>query len=122
MSCTYSKKWSWYGKTNVSIADILSLVSIIFVTLLGILQWRSNSAKNKADIFSINADTIEKLSEQINKVIEDNEKLHAEVDKLKEELRSFRSAYSRARRYILDKLPGEEIPDFFITTDKLLKK
>jgi cell division protein FtsB len=102
----------------VIIASALSLAGVLYST------WRNSKTKPEiyAGINSINAATIENLSKQINELTKRDEEKEKRIDTLEKELKKYVNAYARAVKYIYEKDPLAELPNFMVTTDPTITK
>ena len=73
-----------------------------------------------ATINSINSSTIENLARQVDNLIKRDDEKEQRIDFLEKELRRHVNGYARLYRYIKERIPDEDIPDFLITTDPAL--
>ncbi len=118
----------------MSLSEGIVIVLISQVPLALYTIW-SGIKRHKPEIKKLDAETKSHLSDavegagqtlveawkHIKHLDEWKRNAQIEIDPLKEELRRFRNAYAKAIRYISNRLPGEEVPNF-MDTQELVKR
>lgn len=99
--------------------EIITLAGVGVSLLLGIVNAVPQIRKTKIDYNTTNIESINKLSEQVNELIEDKIKMNERIEGLEADVRKFRNAYAKAIVYIHEKLPLEEIPNFLDTEPRI---
>lgn len=88
----------------------------------GLSTNRALSKKTYADIDIIRTDTYIRLSDRIDKLEERDQQKEKRIDWLEAELKRYISAYTLAIRFIHDKMPLVDIPNFLETDPRLKSK
>lgn len=104
---------------NIVLSVIIpSIITIIGTYILGSRQRKNIDQQSRKIQVDIESQYKTMLSEQIER----NDKLMSENEKLHEDYRQLRHAFTRAIAFIRVNLPGHEIPDFFEDTGELKKQ
>lgn len=99
--------------------EIITLAGVGVSLILGVVNAIPQIRKSKTDYNTTNIESIDKLSEQVNELIEDKIRMNQRIDELEKDVRKFRNAYAKAIVYIHEKLPLEEIPNFLDTDPRI---
>lgn len=104
----------------------ITYITVFVSLILGITNALPNLRKAKTDYTTTNIKSLEELSKQVNELIKDkiamqvhNDNLDARIDNLEIEVRRWKNGYARAIRYIYDRDPLAEIPNFLETDPRL---
>lgn len=100
---------------------LVTLISAIGGLLLGIYNSIPAFKRLKIDSNTVNIESIRKLSEQVDELIEDKIKMNERITWLEGELKRYTNGYSRAIRFInIHGDPRVTVPDF-LESDPLMK-
>lgn len=109
--------------------QIFEIVKILLSTLVGgavgfmiqkykrPVEIKDEHEKNTLAITQTSTETIAKLIDQVNGLIERDIEKEKRIRDLEETNKKYINAYNRAFTFIRKRIPVEEIPDFMITQD-----
>jgi len=100
----------------------IAVIGVIGTLLGGLIVYFSNRLLNKANVNLINADTIIKLSKRIDELESRDASKEERIDWLEKELKRYVNAYTLAIRFIHDRMPLIEIPNFLETDPRIKGK
>lgn len=113
----------------MNIAELLGYANIIGLLVLGFLQWRttardqkSKELTNGASAFSVNVDTLRKLSQRIDELEARDATKEARINDLEEQVKKWKRGYNRALNFIHQEVRNRDIPDFLQDTGELNKR
>lgn len=104
------------------IGGILSLLTVIIPAIVNFRKNKAEQHKLFSEADSIDTDTIRKLYEQVNILLEDKIKTNERIENIEKELKRYVNAYARAVRYIHDNISNVEIPNFMETDPRIKAK
>lgn len=99
-----------------------SLLTLIVPVLV---NWRKNRIENnrlEAEIDKLDLETIMTLKRQVRELVKENEEMQKRMKEMQHEIDVLWKALERSNRFIRNKLPGENIPDFLQDTGELNKQ
>lgn len=99
--------------------SLLTLIVPVFV------NWRKNRIENnrlEAEIDKLDLETIMTLKRQVRELVKENEEMQKRMKDMQHEIDVLWKALERSNRFIRNKLPGENIPDFLQDTGELNKQ
>lgn len=99
-----------------------SLLTLIVPVLV---NWRKNRIETdrlEAELDKVGLETIVTLKKQIQELVKEGEEMRQKMREMQHEIDVLWKALERSNRFIRNKLPGEDIPDFLQDTGELNKK
>lgn len=101
---------------------VVAIIGAISTFIGGVIVFFSNRKINNANTDIIKTDTYIRLSERIDALEKRDEEKEKRIDWLESELKRYINAYSLAVRFIHDRLPAIEIPNFLETDPRIKNK
>ena len=103
---------------GILIGSSLSFLTVVIQIIFNYPKVIAERKKMQSESDILDTDTMGKLSKQINELITDKVIMNDRIDKLEADNRKWLNALARAIRFIHEKDPLGEIPNFLLDTSE----